>query len=222
MFAMVALKMKELGDGPDVVENSFKLFSRFVQNEEPSIQDEVAINLIKQTILMHKNINPKIEKLLTVKTYRSLNGLILRNASNVTPISDFHSFIQNENVPAEIKLKIYRILFQKEENDSVKAAEKLITSDYFRKLCISGTAPLAIHNCMNHSCEPNVASMSCFTDHRVKVVALKDIQKGDELCISYIDENLPLKERQTLLEQKYLFRCSCTKCTRQKQSKKRF
>jgi len=49
--------------------------------------------------------------------------------------------------------------------------------------------------------------------------ALKEIRKGDELCISYIQNDLPFEERQSELKQNYGFDCFCTKCTDEKNQK---
>lgn len=42
--------------------------------------------------------------------------------------------------------------------------------------------------------------------------ALRDIKKGEELTISYIDENLPYETRQRQLKELYYFECKCPKC----------
>ncbi|RWW34895.1 hypothetical protein GW17_00000311 [Ensete ventricosum] len=51
-----------------------------------------------------------------------------------------------------------------------------------------------LQSCMNHSCCPNAKAF-----------------KGDEITISYIDEDLPYDERQALLAD-YGFRCMCQRC----------
>lgn len=66
---------------------------------------------------------------------------------------------------------------------------------------------------LNHSCEPNVALLKpedC-SDDTTAVIAIRPIVKGEELCISYIDETAPLEERRVLLED-YQFDCECPKC----------
>jgi len=41
---------------------------------------------------------------------------------------------------------------------------------------------------------------------------IRDVKEGEELCIAYIDENLPLNERQKQLKYGWLFDCQCVKC----------
>ncbi len=43
------------------------------------------------------------------------------------------------------------------------------------------------------------------------LVALRDISLGEEITISYIDEDAPLQERQDALAE-YGFLCTCEKC----------
>ncbi|KAF4690468.1 SET and MYND domain-containing protein 5 [Perkinsus olseni] len=59
----------------------------------------------------------------------------------------------------------------------------------------------------NHSCSPN-AEASFGTSRSLQVKALKALRAGDEVLQSYIDENLPLVERQTKLREAYGFHLS--------------
>eukprot|EP01134_Creolimax_fragrantissima_P003630 CFRG3630T1 len=64
----------------------------------------------------------------------------------------------------------------------------------------------------NHSCRPNlVAEFS--KNNLASFVALDKIYEGQELCISYIDENMPRSERQFNLKESYTFDCACEKCS---------
>lgn len=80
---------------------------------------------------------------------------------------------------------------------------------------------------MNHSCAPNVVarySYSCSGGGEfarwgqdfplaVQCVALRDILQGEELCISYINHDASLEDRQKELSH-YGFKCNCEKCYR--------
>lgn len=53
---------------------------------------------------------------------------------------------------------------------------------------------------------------------RISIVALRDIKKGEEITINYLDfENVPVTERRKLLKQKYLFDCTCERCLKELQ-----
>ena len=63
---------------------------------------------------------------------------------------------------------------------------------------------------LNHDCEPN-AVVVFEQDSTATVAALRPIQKGEEVCISYIDVDQPVDERRAdLLD--YGFVCSCARC----------
>lgn len=50
---------------------------------------------------------------------------------------------------------------------------------------------------------------------RLSLVALKDIQAGDEICINYLsdcDGSRSRHSRRKLLRENYLFECDCSKC----------
>jgi hypothetical protein len=76
----------------------------------------------------------------------------------------------------------------------------------------AGTALYALQSCANHSCEPNAAAETD-TDGQVVMLALRSITAGEEVCISYIDEELPVGERKAALLD-YGFVCRCGRCER--------
>lgn len=62
----------------------------------------------------------------------------------------------------------------------------------------------------NHSCAPNV----CVIQHNtvVNIYALRDIEVGEEVAISYIETNRPTKDRRRCLQAEYNFYCRCSRC----------
>ncbi|XP_031105734.1 histone-lysine N-methyltransferase ATXR2 [Ipomoea triloba] len=87
-------------------------------------------------------------------------------------------------------------------------------------ICCQGTAFFPLQSCMNHSCEPNAKAFKREEDldGQATIIALQPIQKGEEITISYIDEDLPVEERQASLAD-YGFRCRCRRCLEEEQSK---
>jgi hypothetical protein len=68
----------------------------------------------------------------------------------------------------------------------------------------------------NHSCVPNVQFKWNSKTPAGEFYAISDIDKDEELQISYIDQYAPLKERSKYLSGTYGFDCSCKKCLDQK------
>lgn len=167
---------------------------------------------------------------MTIDRYRKLNGLILRNNTTVTPISPLHQYLQGQQKQAlkednnswNIFQQILSDMFQSSSNNDIannltspKFLEDILSKPEFQNLCVSGTATFLLHNSINHSCEPNVVALSNSVNCEVSVVCCTSkIHKGEELCLSYIDESLPTQERQKILREQYLFQCKCVKCSK--------
>ena len=66
---------------------------------------------------------------------------------------------------------------------------------------------------LNHSCEPN-ASIEFMDSNQAWLLAYRDIKAGEELFISYVDDELDYDDRQFDLRT-YGFQCKCTKCERE-------
>ncbi|KAL6079456.1 hypothetical protein QOT17_001078 [Balamuthia mandrillaris] len=97
-----------------------------------------------------------------------------------------------------------------------------------------GTGLYAVQSCLNHSCQPNVQvfgfnensndkkkksseneedeAQNRQEDSTLICWALRDIEAGEELLMSYIDERADKEERQRALLYPYSFRCACPKC----------
>ncbi|TBU44468.1 SET domain-containing protein [Dichomitus squalens] len=78
-----------------------------------------------------------------------------------------------------------------------------------------GVFPLA-SRLLNHSCVPNAACKYMLAPSepvRMEVVALRDINEGDEVTIPYLDPALPFQTRQDALHVNYGFECGCRLCT---------
>jgi hypothetical protein len=63
---------------------------------------------------------------------------------------------------------------------------------------------------VNHSCEPNAFVM--MDGPSVSLRTLMPIKKDEEVYISYIDTTNPFYRRQSELQSRWFFTCSCSKC----------
>ena len=75
------------------------------------------------------------------------------------------------------------------------------------------TAVFANISRVNHSCDPNAEVRFLFDDHRATLVATRRIRAGEEVSISYIDDNARagVKRRREMLAG-WGFECECAKC----------
>lgn len=86
---------------------------------------------------------------------------------------------------------------------------------------LDGTAHFSTLTKMNHSCSPNTAVLyktrGWGKNHPLVAycIALRDIEEGEELTISYIENSASFDERQAALAN-YGFSCACSKCEGEK------
>ncbi|BDA42304.1 probable SET and MYND domain-containing protein 5 [Coccomyxa sp. Obi] len=110
------------------------------------------------------------------------------------------------------------------EDSSLSAEEQHLTQLTTRPLldalgeaydaACEGSAFYALQSCCNHSCAPNAHAFKrahIDTDGSAVVLAKRAIASGEEVCLSYIDEDAPYHERRAALAD-YGFVCSCEKC----------
>ncbi|PSS05800.1 Histone-lysine N-methyltransferase [Actinidia chinensis var. chinensis] len=130
-----------------------------------------------------------------------LNNLDLVVAS---PVEDYFLYI--DDLPHSEKKEAERI---------TRPVLDALGEDY--SVCCQGTAFFPLQSCMNHSCHPNAKAFKRDEDRdgQATIIALRPISKGEEVTISYIDEDLPYEERQAALAD-YGFTCKCPKCLEEK------
>ncbi|OMO98251.1 hypothetical protein CCACVL1_04275 [Corchorus capsularis] len=63
---------------------------------------------------------------------------------------------------------------------------------------------------INHSCSPNTVLV--FEGKEAVIRAVQQIQKGDEVFVSYIDTGAATMSRQDDLLKQYFFTCTCSRC----------
>jgi SET domain len=78
---------------------------------------------------------------------------------------------------------------------------------------ISGIGLYALAAAINHSCNPNCCqTFDLSTSAALSIRALRNIEKGEEITIAYIDVGKPTWWRRNELQKAYGFLCSCNRC----------
>ncbi|KAH9793045.1 Histone-lysine N-methyltransferase ATXR2 [Citrus sinensis] len=157
-----------------------------------------SLQLLKAAIF-----DSECEPLFSLEIYGHIIGMFeLNNLDLVvaSPVEDYFLYIDD--------------LLHGEKKEAEKITRPILDAlgdDY--SICCQGTAFFPLQSCMNHSCCPNGKAFKREEDRdgQAVIIAQRPICKGEEVTISYIDEDLPYGERQTLLAD-YGFRCSCPKC----------
>ncbi|KAL9657731.1 hypothetical protein ABK040_016226 [Willaertia magna] len=209
-------------------ENCKEISLQFLQQVTKNCNVTIPIdNTLSQNSEFIKILLKMINIICDIVNYRSLNGLILRNCTTIHPITEIHE-IKNHTLQQEILKNLHKPLDNTLQKNTQMIdnncdnncnnhcdnwnEEFLQNCKEFNELSLQGMGAFTIHNCINHSCIPNIVTMSNQLNHNICVKTLQNLKEGDELFISYVDENLPYLERKEKLLEQYLFECRCNKC----------
>ncbi|KAF3325646.1 histone-lysine N-methyltransferase ATXR2 isoform X1 [Carex littledalei] len=141
--------------------------------------------------------------LFSLDVYGSIIGMFeLNNLDLVvaSPIEDYFIYIDE--------------LADKEKEEALTITRTFLDAlgDDYSVSC-QGTAFFPIQSCMNHSCCPNAKAFKRDEDidgHAI-ILASHPISIGEEVTLSYIDEDVPYDKRQAMLAD-YGFTCTCPRC----------
>lgn len=158
-----------------------------------------SLQLLKEAIF-----DKECEPLFSLEIYGHIIGMFeLNNLDLVvaSPVEDYFLYI--EDLPETKK---------KEADEITRPVLDALGEDY--SIFCQGSAFYPLQSCMNHSCCPNARAFKREEDRdgQATIIACRPISKGEEVIISYIEEDLPFEDRQTLLAD-YGFRCRCSKCS---------
>ncbi|RAL41821.1 hypothetical protein DM860_009003 [Cuscuta australis] len=181
-------------DLPNDIEHSDEAAFRMQIKE---LADE-SLQLLKAAIFDHE-----CEALFSLEIYGHIIGMFELNNLDLIVESPLVNYFKHiDDLPS---------LEKREAEQIIRPILDALGDEY--STCCQGTAFFPLQSCMNHSCKPNAKAFKREEDldGDAIIIALEPIQKGEEITISYIDEDLPIEERQELLAD-YGFRCKCPKC----------
>lgn len=154
-------------------------------------------------------VEPIYQELLLPENFRALFTLVGRNGQGIGT-SSFAAWQKNlEEVEIDDRASL--------ENDIATLYDKFEEfSGSF--LDVEGSGLYVVQSKLNHSCLPNAEIKFPHSNHTLVISALKDIEPGEEICISYLSECLLNRSRHTrhkFLRENYLFVCRCELCQSQ-------
>jgi hypothetical protein len=199
--------------------------------------------LLKQALVLHEEIDVgRVHELCTTESFGKLIGAFEQNAIGIRQrnplcrsildtherrkyhkdlmecltqagmMSDVDETKDSHNEYSDDEISHFLASLEMDEQASCDDLDGIFTP-------LDGTAMYATACKMNHSCHPNVVVLYkqpsigkmplC-----IHIVALRDIEEGEELCISYIDSSEPVESRRQELGN-YGFECQCEKCVRE-------
>ncbi|GAB4823261.1 hypothetical protein N2152v2_010307 [Parachlorella kessleri] len=159
---------------------------------------EDSLELLKAAIY-----NPRFPALFDLRVWGSIIGMFELNNLNLfvpSPIQRWQGLI--EDLPDSEREVVLEDI-----------GGLLDALSQFEEDGCEGNAFYTLQSCLNHSCVPNAHAFKRDddTDGSAVILALRDIRLGEEITISYVDEDASLGQRTADLAD-YGFTCSCDKC----------
>jgi len=179
-----------------------------VLTQQLNTSHSLLLIIIKQ-FLESKNEanNDTVKQFLSVEFYDSILGMFELNNTTIEVPSPMHKYF--EILASNPKLF-------KESQPILGPIVTELNKKYSSIPSCSGHGLFAIHSCMNHSCEPNVKQQlhDEITQAKICITATKNIKKGEQIFISYIEvDNKTTEGRKKELFLNYNFVCQCNKCS---------
>ncbi|TRY71909.1 hypothetical protein TCAL_00173 [Tigriopus californicus] len=154
---------------------------------------------------------PEVAQFLSLEGFRTLFALVGRNGQGVAT-SPWSHWVKNvEALP----------LSDAERGDVMAFIDQVyeaLDAESGSFLDNEGSGLFLLQSLCNHSCVPNAQIEFPFNNHVLMVKAIRPIQAGEEILISYLDDHQLERSRHSrraILSQNYLFSCSCPKCQSQ-------
>ncbi|XP_061393636.1 histone-lysine N-trimethyltransferase SMYD5 [Musca vetustissima] len=144
----------------------------------------------------------------TPEAFKTLMGLVGTNSQGVATsvLAEWVKKVSDLPMPEEDKAKLDEYIDDLYNKVSEFAGEFLNNE---------GSGLYLLQSKINHSCVPNAQSTFPYSNDIVVMKATRDIQPGEEICISYLDEcqlERSRHSRQKILKENYIFVCNCPKC----------
>ncbi|CAG9859514.1 unnamed protein product [Phyllotreta striolata] len=148
-----------------------------------------------------------IERFLTYEGFLSLLALIGTNGQGVgtSAIGEWIKHVEKLPLPDDEK-KAFDVFLDQLYDQMDEHVGEFLNNE--------GVALYSLQSACNHSCSPNAEPQFPY-NHRVSLTATRDIEEGEEICISYLDECFLERSRHSRrkeLMRNYLFVCRCSKC----------
>ncbi|GJJ77128.1 hypothetical protein EMPS_09487 [Entomortierella parvispora] len=152
-----------------------------------------------------------------------LTAYVFSTLMGHSTVSDPGTLAKYEEIATRVREQLIQIKFP--FKSSVSQGEPPSVQELIQYLCRFHCNNFSIHDAQlftmaegtfpvgalfNHSCRPNAIVMY---EGQIQIVrALEDIEVGQEVCSSYVDNGVQRQERRLLLKEKYYFDCHCPRC----------
>jgi hypothetical protein len=176
---------------------------------------DTSAKLFKQALPSYA-AQPHYKKLFTANYFGRLVSLFEMNNIEIFAACPVYTYIAHLQTLPDQQLSAVRAAI-----GSAVYAQLIHDMNNDRSHRVQGTGLFSIACMMNHSCDPNVLPVKreneeesqgfIDLDFTTAFQAIREIEEGEELTISYIDHSEPYSTRKAELAD-YNFLCACSKC----------
>uniref|UniRef100_A0A1Y1L0P8 SET domain-containing protein n=1 Tax=Photinus pyralis TaxID=7054 RepID=A0A1Y1L0P8_PHOPY len=202
---------------PEQMQEAVLQFTHRAINEDAQLVHKLlGEKFADQLLLLHNLLlqavpHEGIEQFLTLEGFQSLLALIGTNGQGVgtSAVSQWVTRSSELPLPDAEKQQLDNFI-DKLYEDMDRVSGNFLNNE--------GVALFSLQSSCNHSCVPNAEPTYLHNNSRLSLVSLRDIEAGEEITISYLDEcNLQRSRhsRHKVLMENYLFVCNCLKCEEQ-------
>ncbi|KAJ9600259.1 hypothetical protein L9F63_009435 [Diploptera punctata] len=207
----------EQSEDPAAIIQLFMQFCHQTVNEEEEIAHKMLgeqftgqLQLLRE-LMTQALYSDTVQQWLTPEGFQSLIALVGTNAQGVgtSPLSEWVKKVTALQLPADEKHNL---------DSFIDNLYKQLDDEVGGFLNSEGSALYMLQSACNHSCEPNALPTFPHSNFQLAMCAITDIEAGQEILISYLDEcalERSRHSRQKILRDNYLFTCRCTKCEAQ-------
>ncbi|XP_050042653.1 protein-lysine N-trimethyltransferase SMYD5-like isoform X2 [Dermacentor andersoni] len=152
--------------------------------------------------------HPCVTSWLTDEGFRSLMAFVAKSGQIIgtSALSVWVNNCNNLDLPDAERVSLDAFIDQVYE-DIEKESGAFLNNE--------GVGLFPLQSLCSHSCIPNAESSFPHNNYVLSLVALRDIQPGEEITVSYLDEcslNRSRHSRAKLLRENHLLTCCCKRC----------
>ncbi|CAD5113147.1 DgyrCDS2338 [Dimorphilus gyrociliatus] len=211
-----------------------RMIARIRQAENPKLMFQEFLSFVHDTSdqeqqYVHKLLGNQFSEIQTMVNSELREALFDEDLSEIFSIEGTQKFLcligrNGQGVGTSSFGTWVKNVEDLELPESDKTALDLLIDQIYEKmnevnghfLNCEGSGLYSLHSCCNHSCTPNAEVQFPYGNHTLQLVATKDIESGEEIEISYLDDcqlRRSKATRQQILLENYMFLCQCNKCT---------
>lgn len=181
-----------------------------------------SLHLLYKSFCAAYAMDPAEEEVLSLRYFHKVAAIAARNGVDFVTQSPFQVYYTSVLRSTGGRGSAQHTLIKEQVASALGSDDKTLQRGMDRevqeKVATQVAALFQLTARINHSCSPNAVIQSqMFSDAYMDLIALNDIEQGEQITISYIAWGHGVGQKSTSrrrreLQAKYLFFCNCPKC----------